>query len=348
MKNFDYSVLPGRLLTPEVSNLISAIHEYRGKQQFFVTARKDVLESLLEVAVIQSTDASNRIEGIFTSNARLKELVAQKTQPLNRNEEEIAGYRYVLSVIHENHDFIPIKPSTLLQLHRDLYRFQPFNVGGNWKSSDNLIAGFDNEGVKHIRFTPVPAFETPEAVENLCKAYNEAIALQVCDPLILLIIFIFDFLCIHPFADGNGRMSRLLTILLLYQQNYIVGKYVSLEKIIEENKQSYYETLHSSGINWNENSNDPLPFLRYMLGIILSAYRDFEKRLDGVTGIKRSKSDRIKQVFEQKLGKIKKSDIVEACPDISISMIERTLKQMQNDGTIERIGFGRETCYIKK
>lgn len=235
-----------------------------------------------------------------------------------------------------------------MQLHRDLYRFQPFNVGGNWKSSDNLIAGFDNEGVKHIRFTPVPAFETPEAVENLCKAYNEAIALQVCDPLILLIIFIFDFLCIHPFADGNGRMSRLLTILLLYQQNYIVGKYVSLEKIIEENKQSYYETLHSSGINWNENSNDPLPFLRYMLGIILSAYRDFEKRLDGVTGIKRSKSDRIKQVFEQKLGKIKKSDIVEACPDISISMIERTLKQMQNDGTIERIGFGRETCYIKK
>ena len=347
MKKFDYSLLPGKLLTPEISNLLSAIHEYRGKQELFITVRSDMLKTLLDVAVIQSTDASNRIEGIFTSNARLKELVANKCTPVNRNEEEIAGYRNVLATIHENYEFIPVKPSTILQLHRDLYRFQPFAAGGCWKSSDNLIAE-TIQGIRHIRFTPVPAFETPEAVADLCESFNEALRNENCDPLILIIMFIFDFLCIHPFNDGNGRMSRLLTLLLLYQQNYIVGKYISLEKMIEENKQGYYETLRVSGENWYENDNDPTPFLRYMLGIILNAYREFENRLNGVTGKRLNKGDRIKQVFEQKLGKITKSDIAELCPDVSISMIERTLKQMLNEGVIERIGFGRNAGYVRK
>ena len=347
MKKFDYSALPGKLLTPEISNLLSAIHEYRGKHGLFMTVRSDTLKTLLDVAVIQSTDASNRIEGIFTSDTRLKELVARKSTPIDRNEEEIAGYRNVLATIHENYEFIPVKPSTILQLHRDLYRFQPFAAGGCWKSTDNLIAE-TVQGMKYIRFTPVPAFETPESVADLCDSFNEALREGRCDPLILIVMFIFDFLCIHPFNDGNGRMSRLLTLLLLYQQNYIVGKYISLEKMIEENKKSYYETLFVSGENWYENHNDPTPFLRYMLGIILNAYRDFEKRLNGVDGKKLNKSDRVKQVFDQKLGKITKSDIAELCPDVSISMIERILKQMLDEGVIERISFGRNAGYVKK
>jgi Fic family protein len=234
-----------------------------------------------------------------------------------------------------------------LQLHRDLYSFQPFSTGGHWKNNDNLIAAMVQE-VKHIRFTPVPAFETPDAVADLCNTFNEALNRGYCDPLLLIIMFIFDFLCIHPFNDGNGRMSRLLTLLLLSQQNYIVGKYISLEKLIEENKQSYYETLYLSGDQWHKNCNDPLPFLRYMLGIILNAYREFENRLKDVLDKKLSKSDRVKQIFDQKLGLIKKSDITELCPDISAAMIERTLKQMLDDDIIERIGFGRNTGYIKK
>lgn len=348
MKKFDYSTLPGKLLTPEISNLLSAVHEYRGKQDLFLSAPKDTLQTLFELAVVQSTGASNRIEGIFTSNTRLKELVALQIKPQNRNEEEIAGYRDVLNTIHQNYEFIPIKPETILQLHRDLGKFQPFNTYGAWKNSDNLIAESDLQGNKYIRFTPVPAFAAPEAVANLCSTYNEALAMQICDPLILIIMFVFDFLCIHPFNDGNGRMSRLLSLLMLYQQRYIVGKYVSLEKVIEDTKETYYEALYTSGINWYENRNDCQPFLRYMLGIILNAYREFENRINCVVKEKLNKSERIKRVFVHRQGKIKKADIAEACPDISISMIERTLKNLLDNGEIIRIGFGKDTSYIKK
>lgn len=347
MRTFNYSNLPGPLLTPEISNLLSAIHEYRGKQTLFITARKDVLQSLLEIAEVQSTDASNRIEGIYTSDARLKDLVLQKVEPINRNEKEIAGYRDVLRTIHENYEYIPLNPNTILQLHRDLYSFHPSGMGGHWKNADNLIAETDSAGNKHVRFTPTPAFETPDAVRSLCDAYNQAVAQEVCDPLMLLILFVFDFLCIHPFNDGNGRMSRLLTLMLLYQHGYIVGKYISLEKLIEENKQTYYETLQESSRGWDTEGNNNLPFLQYLLGIILKAYREFEHRVEYVASVKLNKMERIRMIFEQKTGKISKADIMTACPDISISLIERTLKQMLDNGEIRKIGASRTTAYIK-
>lgn len=347
MRNFNYTGLPGTLLTPEISNLLSAIHEYRGKQTLYITARKDILQSLLEIAVIQSTDASNRIEGIYTSDARLKELVMQKAEPINRNEKEIAGYRNVLRTIHDNYEYIPVTPNTILQLHRDLYSFHPSGMGGHWKSADNLIAETDSSGNKRVRFTPIPAFDTPDAMRSLCDSYNQAIAQDCCDPLILLVIFIFDFLCIHPFNDGNGRMSRLLTLMLLYQHGYIVGKYISLEKLIETNKQTYYETLQESSAGWNSEQSNCLPFLRYMLGIILKAYREFENRVEYVISTKLNKSGRIRMIFEQKPGKISKADIVRACPDISVSFIERTLRQMLENGEICKIGASRSTAYIK-
>ena len=348
VRTFNYLNLPGPLLTPEISNLLSAIHEYRGKQTLFITARKDVLLSLLEIAVIQSTDASNRIEGIYTSDARLKDLVLQKVEPINRNEKEIAGYRDVLRTIHENYEYIPLNPNTILQLHRDLYSFHPSGMGGHWKNVDNLIAETDAAGNKHIRFTPTPAFETPEAVCSLCDAYKQAVAQEICDPLILLVLFVFDFLCIHPFNDGNGRMSRLLTLMLLYQHGHIVGKYISLEKLIEENKQGYYETLQESSTGWETRENNYLPFLRYLLGIILKSYREFEARVEHIVTTKISKAERIRHVFDQKTGKICKADIVRYCPDISLSFIERTLKQMLEAGEIKKIGAARATAYIKQ
>ncbi len=348
MRTFNYLNLPGPLLTPEICNLLSAIHEYRGKQTLFITARKDVLKSLLEIAVIQSTDASNRIEGIYTSDARLKDLVLQKVEPINRNEKEIAGYRDVLRTIHENYEYIPVNPNTILQLHRDLYSFHPSGMGGHWKNADNLIAETDAAGNRqHIRFTPTPAFETPDAVRSLCDAYKQAVAQGGCDPLILLVLFVFDFLCIHPFNDGNGRMSRLLTLLLLYQHSYIVGKYISLEKLIEENKQTYYEVLQESSAGWDTANNNYLPFLQYLLSIILKAYREFECRVEHVTCSKLNKMERIRMMFEQKPGKIRKADIIAACPDISASLIERTLKQMLDNGEIRKIGASRTTAYIK-
>ena len=347
MRTFDYLNFPGPLLTPEISNLLSAIHEYRGKQTLFITARKGILQSLLEIAVIQSTDASNRIEGIYTSDVRLKDLVLQRVEPINCNEKEIAGYRDVLRTIHENYEYIPANPNTILQLHRDLYSFHPSGMGGHWKNADNLIAETDAVGNKHVRFTPTPAFETPDAMRSLCDAYKQAVAQGVCDPLILLVLFVFDFLCIHPFNDGNGRMSRLLTLMLLYQHGYIVGKYISLEKLIEENKLTYYETLQESSTGWDVGNHNYLPFLQYQLGIILKAYREFERRVEHVTSAKLNKMERIRMMFEQKPGKIRKADIMAACPDISVSLIERTLKQMLDNGEIRKIGASRTTAYIK-
>lgn len=348
MRNFHYTDFPGALLTPEICNLLSAIHEYRGKQALYIKAKKDILQSLLEVAVIQSTDASNRIEGIYTSDARLRELVMQKVEPGNRNEREIAGYRDVLRTIHENYEYIPVTPNTILQLHRDLYSYHPSGMGGHWKSADNLIAETDAAGNKRTRFTPTPAFETPEAMRALCEAYNEAVAQEHYDPLMLMVLFIFDFLCIHPFNDGNGRMSRLLTLMLLYRHGYIVGKYISLEKLIEENKQGYYETLQESSTGWEAGNNNYLPFLQYLLGIILKSYREFESRVEHIVTTKMSKAERIRHVFEQKTGKISKADIVHYCPDISLSFIERILKQMLEAGEIKKIGAARATVYIKQ
>lgn len=348
MRRFDYSIVPQALLSPEVMNLLIAIHEYRGKQTWYLTAQKDILETLLQVAVIQSTDASNRIEGIFTSEARLKELVAQTAQPINRNEAEIAGYRNVLTLIHEHYDAIPIRANTILQLHRDLYSFQADGMGGVWKNVDNVITETDASSVQRIRFKPTSAFETPAAVETLCDAYHTALASSSYDPLLLTLCFIFDFLCIHPFNDGNGRMSRLLTLLLLYQHGYLVGKYISLEKVIEQTKTSYYEALRACSWGWEDGKNDLAAFVKYMLSVILKAYREFEGRVECVVTSKLTKSERIREIFNSHLGKIRKSNICHYCPDISVSLIERILNEMLTKGEIQKVGSGRSTAYVKQ
>ena len=347
MHIFDYDKAPRALLTPEIMSLVGAIREYKGKQELYLNARADVLNALMGVAKIQSTTSSNRIEGIATTDARMRELMSQKTVPRNRNEQEIAGYRDVLATIHESHDFISVTPNVLLQLHRDLYSKQPQGMGGHWKLNDNVIEETDVNGKVFVRFRPASAVETPMAMEALCESYRRAIDMGTFDSLLLIPMFIFDFLCVHPFQDGNGRMSRLLTLLLLYRSGFAVGKYISLEMLIENTKTEYYEVLRSSSEGWYENTNDFKPFVEYVLGTVLKAYRELEDRVEGLVKSRMSKADRIRAVFATTLGKVSKKDILAKCPDISIAMVELTLKAMVDDGSIRKIGNGRTTAYCR-
>ena len=346
MRNYNYKNKWKKLLTPEIVSLLTQIHEYKGEQTLFIETKADTLTQLVELAKIQSTEASNKIEGIYTSDERLKSLVSNKTTPRTRNEQEIAGYRDVLSTIHESHDFIPVKPSIILQLHRDLYKFNGKSIGGSYKGTDNVIAEEDDEGNKHVRFSPVPAWETPVAIDAICEAFDEILAESDADPLLIIPMFILDFLCIHPFNDGNGRMSRLLTLLLLYRSGYIVGKYISIEKVIEASKETYYESLQNSSQDWHEGENDYSHFVRYMLGVILSAYRDFSSRVKLLTTSGLSKPERIKEIIKDTLGKITKTEIMQKCPDISQVTVQRALNDLVKNGDIIKIGGGRYTSYV--
>lgn len=346
MRTYDYNKKWQQLLTPEIVTMLSQIHEFKGEQNLFIEAQSDTLTQLVEIAKIQSTEASNKIEGIFTSDERLKKLVTNKTTPRSRNEQEIAGYRDVLSTIHDSYEFIPVRPSIILQLHRDLYKFSGKSIGGAYKNADNVIAEEDNEGNRFVRFQPISAWETPNSIEALCDAFDDAIARNEADPLLIIPMFILDFLCIHPFNDGNGRMSRLLTLLLLYRAGYIVGKYISIEKVIETTKDTYYEALQSSSQGWLEEENDYAHFVRYMLGVVLSAYRDFSSRVRVLTTSGMSKPDRIREIIKDTLGKITKTEIMQKCPDISQVTVQRTLNDLIKNGDIIKIGGGRYTSYI--
>ena len=347
MRIFDYSIIPAELMNHELMNLVSAIHEYRGKQELFIEAKPDVLQAMLEIAKIQSTGASNRIEGIYTSEERLAALVKSKAEPRNRSEQEIAGYREVLSLIHDSYDYMVPRTNVILQLHRDLYQFSPASYGGSFKNSDNVIAEIDSSGQSRVRFQPLSAFETPDAVERLTNTFVEAIRTEKYDPLLLVPLFILDFLCIHPFNDGNGRMSRLLTLLLLYRSGYIVGKFISVEMIIEKTKETYYEVLQESSADWYEGKNAYLPFVKYYLEVILSAYKEFSARVQLMQDRSLSKPERIRRLFANTLQKLSKGMILEKCPDISASTVEATLAALVKEGYIIKIGAGKTTAYIR-
>lgn len=347
VREFKYNIIPNELFCSDIMNLVSAIHEYKGKQELFIEAKPDILNAMLEIAKVQSTGASNRIEGIYTSDERLDAIVRDKAEPRNRSESEIAGYREVLQLIHENYDYMAPRVNVILQLHRDLYQFSPLAMGGKFKNSDNIIAETDIEGNKRVRFEPLSAFETPDAMERLANTFVDAINAEKHDPLLLIPMFILDFLCIHPFNDGNGRMSRLLTLLLLYRSGYIVGKYISLEMIIEKTKETYYERLQDSSQLWHESENSYLPFVKYYLEVIFSAYKEFSSRVEHLQNRNLSKPERIKLLFDNTLKKLSKRDIFEKCPDISTSTIEVTLAGLLKEGYIIKTGSGKNTAYIR-
>ena len=344
MKNFDYSLLRTRTFDREVINYIGLIHEFKGRQQLYLEQKPQELETLVEIAKIQSTESSNAIEGIATTKARLKSLMADKTTPRDRGEKEIKGYRHVLNVIHENFDYVPLRKNYILQLHKMLYQFTEERFGGSFKDAPNEIDMVYPDGRAVLLFKPLEPFETPYAVEKICEEYDKAINTYGIDPLIAIPVFILDFLCIHPFNDGNGRMSRLLTTLLLYKSDFVIGRYISLEKKIEMTKNEYYIALQESSQNWYEEKNDDTPFIKYILGIILAAYRDFEERVNMV-GKKMSAKDMVVKAIRSKIGKFTKNDIMELCPEIGRGSVENTLKALCEEGIIKKEGQGRATFY---
>ena len=347
MRDFNYGKLRNIKWDNEVLGLVAQIHEYKGKQTLFLKQKPATLEKLVEIAKIQSTESSNKIEGIVTTAVRIKQLCDQKTTPRNRDEEEISGYRDALSLIHESYEYIPIKSSYILQLHQVLYRYSQRGIGGRFKNTQNYITEIKESGEQIVRFIPLDPFETPTAIEKMCESFNRETDACEVDPLILIPAFIVDFLCVHPFNDGNGRMSRLLTTLLLYRAGYVVGKYVSLESKIEKTKESYYKALEKSDINWNREENDITPFIKYILGTVLAAYRDFEQRVILVED-KSSAIDLVRNAVNNTIGKFTKSDIMELVPSVGKTSVENSLKILIEEGVIRRDGKGKATFYFRK
>lgn len=347
MRNYNYQYLTDLSLPMETVRLIGRINEYKGKQDLYKQQAPQVLNTLRDVAVIQSTKASNAIEGIVVTESRLHTIMSKTSDPTDRSEAEIAGYRDVLNLIHASAQDIPINPNILLQLHKELYKFVPVE-GGRWKNVDNEISETFPDGSRRTRFVPVPAFETPAAVQALCDSMKERRQNEDVDPLILTGVFVLDFLSIHPFNDGNGRMARLLTLLMLYQYGFEVGRYISLEKIVEKRKEDYYESLRLSSIHWHENRQDPFPWINYLLSVILAAYKELEERVGIVTSTSKSKTVRIKRFVEGRIGPFTKSDIRNACPDISEATINRVLRELRDEGMIAPSGLGRSAKWIKQ
>ena len=346
MKKFNYSKLNDFKWDSEIISLIAQIHEHKGKQSLYLKQKPQTLEQLIEIAKIQSTESSNKIEGIVTTSTRIKQLMSDKTTPRNRDEEEIIGYRNALNIIHESFEYIPITPNYILQLHHELYKSTTKTIGGRYKGIQNYVTAEYPDGHKEILFTPLTPFETPEAMQNLCDEFNKCIDNNSVESLLLIPTFISDFVCIHPFSDGNGRMSRLLTTLLLYRLGFHVGKYISIEKLIEKSKNTYYDVLNKIDEGWHENNNDPTPFIKYLLRILLTAYREFEERMSLVEN-KQSSYDYVKNTINQILGKFSKSELLEKCPSIAKSTLEATLKKLVDDGFIKKSGQGKSTFYYK-
>lgn len=350
VKAFDYSKLADRTWDNEIVSYLTQIHEFKGKQELYIRQKPVELERLVEIAKIQSTEASNRIEGIVTTSARLKQLVEDKTTPRNRDEKEILGYRNVLNIVHESHEHISVSPNYILQLHGELLKHTAFSYGGKFKTTANEIAKTLSDGTKEVIFSPLEPYETPDAVMSLCESYRNELDRGIVDPLILIPCFILDFLCIHPFNDGNGRMSRLLTLLLLYKNGYMVGQYISIEKAIADTKESYYDVLAVADQGWHTDENDPKEFIKYMLGIILSCYREFESRVGFLwqSGAKSTSYDIVKQYTNSKIGTFTKQDALAGCPTLGSSSVEAALKRLVSEGAIKRLGSGRKAHYVRK
>lgn len=346
MRRFNYVAIKNQKWDSDILGYIAAIYKEAGKQELYLKQRPDELEKLVEIAKVQSTEASNAIEGIVTTNTRIKQLVEEKTTPRNRDEQEIAGYRDVLSIIHESFDAIPITKNYILQLHKIMYSHMNNPMAGQTKNVQNYISASYPDGLSEIIFTPLAPYETPEALDRICEEYNKVIGNFELEPLIAIPVFIHDFLCIHPFNDGNGRMSRLLTTLLLYRSGFYVGKYISLEAKIAKNKDLYYDALNNSQHGWHEGEEDIIPFVKYILSIILAAYKDFEDRF-AIVEKKLPAIEMVRKATQNKIGRFTKQDIRELCPSLSISSIEGALRKMVSGGELRREGAGKSTCYVR-
>lgn len=348
MASLVHEVIERLHLTHDIVAMMRQIGEGKGKQDLFKERAPDVLENLRQVAIIESTESSNRLEGIILPRTALVRIVQENEEPQaqNRPEGEVAGYRNVLQLIHERYEYIDVSPNVLLQFHRDLFRFVGGTTGGAWKKTDNQITEKRPDGTTFIRFEPTPAWKTAEAMADLHRQFVEISETDV-DALILIALYILDFLCIHPFSDGNGRMVRLLTVLLLYREDYEVGRYISLERLIERTKESYYDTLYRSSQGWHENAHDPMPWVSYFLSIIKAAYEEFSERVGELRDGRGMKTQLIRQAIEQHIGEFSISELHQRCPTVGWDMLRHVLRKEKEAGRLEVVGRGRGSRWRK-
>ena len=344
MRDFDLEQEALGLLTPEVLDAVALAREARARVELRRELAPARLDTLREHARIQSAGASNRLENISTSDARLHAIVGGTAEPRTRDEREIAGYRFVLDLIHENHEHMEVTPNVILQLHRDLYRYTDAAHAGRWKDGDNVIVGRGADGATRVRFVPPSALETPDAVTSLCASYTSAEQAGRMDPLLLSALFTFDFVSIHPFNDGNGRLSRLLSLLTLYRGGYDVGRYVSIEAEIERSKATYYEALERSSAGWREGAADYLPFATYYLGVVLACYRELDRQLEALTA-GGAAYDVVRACLKSAARPLSKREIMDAVPLVSQRSTERALARLQEEGLVEKVGAARATRY---
>ena len=319
---------------------VHALGAYRGKQDLFRQQTPETLAALREAACIESTESSNRIEGIEAPRAQLEKIVLHHAVPRNRSEQEIAGYRDALALIHESAPHMPLSPRLVVQLHQTIYRYLP-GEGGQWKSTDNEISERLPGGQQRIRFRPTPAIATPQAMDDLFAGWGHAHSTQAAEPLVLVPLLVLDFLCIHPFRDGNGRTARLLTLMALYQSGYEVGRYISLERVIEESKDTYYEALEASSHNWHEGTHDPFPWQRYFWGMLLRAYKEFEERVGSITPGRGTKTRQVREAALRQITPFAISDLERACPGVGRDMVRIVLRQLRDEGLLVSSGSGR-------
>ena len=347
MRRFDYTFLEKGMLPAGLVNVVSAITELRARESQLKDNYPEVFTRLESIAKVQSVKGSNAIEGIITTDQRVNEIVNQNSAPLNHNEMEIAGYRDALNQVHENHDSLDIRERDILRLHEIMLSYAPVN-GGSYKQSDNIIMEIDAAGQRRVRFAPTPANETTAAMEQLVLAFMDARNSYSINQLLLIPCFVLDFLCIHPFADGNGRMSRLLSLLLLYKNDFDAGKYISFEEQINKGKWDYYEALRLSSDGWHENANSYFPFIENFVATLLYCYKELDKRFAVVQAKKVNKRGRIEAIVLNSLLPISKQEICYVLPDVSPTTVEAALAAMVRNGAVDKVGSGKNTKYIKR
>ena len=348
MKKFDYSFLDNGLLPANLINITGTIYSLKTGAKIRQDEYEKIFTELEKIAIVQSVKSSNAIEGIVTSDKRIEEIVNQNSKPLNHNENEIAGYRDALNEIHLHYEDIEFNENTILRLHEIMMNYTGHEDAGKYKTNNNYIIEEDNKGNRQVRFKPLNAKETPKAMEQLVLAYQDACNNSNINQLLLIPCFILDFLSIHPFRDGNGRMSRLLTLLLLYKDGFDVGKYISFEEQINNNKGNYYEALRLSSIGWEENEHSYIPFIENFITTLYMCYKELDKRFSVVNSNKITKKARIEATVLNNLTPISKSEICKILPDVSATTVEAVLGTMVKEGTVVIIGSGRNTKYMKK
>lgn len=345
MHSFD----PGRLeafgFNAEQAATLRAVGECRGRQALFYQQAPETLKLLREIAVIESAESSNRLEGVTVSPARLAPLILRRTDPRNRSEQEIAGYRDALALIHENASNMPFSPNVVLQLHRTMNRYMP-DPGGRWKAANNDIIERHPDGAVRVRFQPTPVHLVQIQMDELALRYGNLAQPGRIEPLVLAPLVVLDFLCIHPFTDGNGRIARLLTLMLLYRHGYEVGRYISLERVIEDSKETYYEALESSSHGWHDGRHDVMPWLNYFWGVLLRAYREFEERVGAVREGRGAKTEQVRLAVLAKTQRFAISDIEAECAGVSRDMVRHVLRRMKEEGLIAPTGRGRSAKWL--